>query len=349
MLWLLTAALAQTLVSPDYPAHCQSPQWSPDGAMLSWEVNWLERKSIELYVAPFTGSLGAPRKIQPVSRASSATAGFSTSTSAVHHELSFAPPAFSPFFIYASSGAGQDYDLYLSSGGALSPAPGTDGNPAWSPDGKRIVFSSARTGQGDLYLLAPDGTGALLRLTGDETASELYPAWSPDGKKIAYVGHTSEGDNLWIIDDLAFPAPRAVTKWPHTQTRPAWSPDNRWIAFYSNHTKIDRYDLYVLSVSGGEPVLMDTDVLLNPRGPVWSPDGAHVIYVKADEAKLSPIYASPVSNPAGRKLVNVGTVGNQDIAVVGRADGVWLAVAALGRVGDAVRDFRRVYLGKVVL
>ena len=121
MLWLLTAALAQTLVSPDYPAHCQSPQWSPDGAMLSWEVNWLERKSIELYVAPFTGSLGAPRKIQPVSRASSATAGFSTSTSAVHHELSFAPPAFSPFFIYASSGAGQDYDLYLSSGGALSP------------------------------------------------------------------------------------------------------------------------------------------------------------------------------------------------------------------------------------
>ena len=50
-----------------------------------------------------------------------------------------------------------------------------DGEPAWSPDGTRLVFSSTRTGNGDIYRMNADGTG-LLRLT-TSSGIDLSPAW----------------------------------------------------------------------------------------------------------------------------------------------------------------------------
>jgi Tol biopolymer transport system component len=351
MLFLLISnSFAQaTAASPDYPGHCQAPVWSPDGASLAWEVNYLDRKTIELWVAPFTGTVGTPKKVVVASRGSSSlTEGFSGSSESVTHEISFGP---SSHYVFSWSGPDRDYDLYLEQGANLTRSPDgshyTDDGAVWSPDGTHIVFASSRTGQGDLYLLDLQSGAPPLRLTGDETASELYAAWSPDGRKLAFVGHTPNGDNIYLIDNLSFPTPRAITSWNHTQTRPSWSPDGRSIAFYSNHTDSGRYDLYVAPL-GGTPMLVDTDVVLGPRGPSWSPDGRDLIYVKQDEGRFNPVYAAPISNPMGAKVVATGTVGNLDLAVTGRSDGsVWLAVAAQGKTGDAVRDFRRIYVMKL--
>lgn len=350
MLLLISHALAQAVAaSPDYAGHCQTPIWSADGSILSWEVNYLERKSIELYVAPFSGQTGTPRKVLPASRGqSSLTEGFSTTSESVSHEIAFAPPSMGAHYVYASSGSAQDYDLYLDTGGSVSPMLGADGNAAWSPLGTQIVFTSARSGQGDLYLLdVRNPAQAPLRLTGDETASELYAAWSPDGKRLAFVGHTANGDNIYLIESLDFPAPRPITTWSHTQTRPSWSPDGKWIAFYSNHVRQDRYDLYVMRL-GGTPVLVDEGVVLNPHGPVWTPDSLRVLYVKDDDGHLNPIYSASVETPTSRSAINTQTVGNMDLALTRRADdSVYIAVSALGLSNDAVRDFRRIYVMKL--
>lgn len=345
LIFILSTWAQAVPASPDYPGHCQSPVWSPDGSRLSWEVNYLERKAIDLYVATFNESAGTPRKISPPRPASSSlTEGFAGNDDSVAHELTFAPPSIGRF-IYSSSGTTRDYDLFLDSGGGLAAVPGTDGGATWSPDGGRVVFSSARTGQGDLYLIdMRNPAQAPRRLTGDETASELYAAWSPDSRSIAFVGHTPKGDNVWLIDNLDFPSPRPLTTWSHTQTRPSWSPDGRNLAFYSNHNDPNRYDLYSMSI-GGLPLLIATDVQMNPRGPAWSPDGRYLIYVKQNESAFNPIYAAPISDPAAARAIPTGTVGNDDLAVVRSASGVeWLAVAAQGRVTDAVRDFRRIYV-----
>ncbi len=343
----LALAQAQPLaqrMSPEATGNCQVPNWSADGNQLSWELNFHDRKIVELWVSP--GYAGAtPRRIVPVTRGSSAmTAGFDVAGSeTVAHELSWAPAALKRF-VYASSGSTQDYDLYIDGGGPVAQAAGADGTATWSPDGKWIAFTSARTGQGDLYLLDVAALEkAPLKLTGDPTASELFAAWSPDSQKIAFVGHTQKGDNIYLIDNINFPAPRAITAWEHTQTRPTWSPDGTMIAFFSNHTDINRFDLYVTPVSG-TPTLVATDVALNDDGPAWTPDSKHLIYVKKDEQSFDPVYAAPVRQPSQAKVIATGTVGNGDLDVAKRPDGkVWLAVVAQGLTNDKKRDFKKVY------
>ncbi len=337
----LAAALAIEPASPDYPGHCQSPRWSADGRWLSWEVNYLERQAVELYVTP-AGSVSPPRRVSPAVATGSLTAGFSTTAGrSVTHEISFSPPSLNRF-VYSSSGTTEDYDVYLDGAGTLAPAPGADGGVAWSPAGPQIVFTSARSGQGDLYLLTLGGSAPPLKLSGDPTASEVFPAWSPNGKMVAFVGHSRKGDSLYLIDNIEFPAPRVLTSWPGSQTRPSFSPDGTLIAFYANRDVEGRFDLFVMPVSGGTPRLLAMGVVLNPRGPSFTPDGASIVYVRADDATLNPVWAVPVAEGGKPRMVPTGTVGNTDVDVVRRTDGkTWLAVASLGRVGDAVRGFRR--------
>lgn len=344
-LTFISLALAQAVpATPDYNGNCQAPKWSPDGTQLAWEVNYHEKKQIELYVASYGGTT-PPRKVVPVNRAETTiTSDFVVKApQMVVHEASWAPSALKKF-AYSASGSTQDYDVYIDGIGAIAVAPGADGNVAWSPDGKKLVFTSARTGQGDLYLVELATLEAPpLKLTGDDDASELYAAWSPDSMKLALVGHTDKGDNIYLIDNTDFPAPRAFTNWEHSQTRPSFSPDGTMIAFYSNHTDIRRFDLYMAPLTG-TPTLVATDVVMSSGGPSWTPDGRHLVFVKHDDERFNPVFVAPVRQPSQAVPLGTGTVGNGDVSLVKRADGkVWIAVAAQGRTGDKVRDFKRIY------
>lgn len=340
------ASAAPVLVSPSLPGNAQAPDWSPDGTRLAWEQNDHDKQTVDLYVAT-PGLPGGPRHVVAQARGSSAvTAGFSTSGAGatVTHELSWSPASLARF-VYSANGLGNDYDLYLDTSVPLASAPGADGGPAWSPDGRHIAFTSARSGDGDLYLLDTSApTSAPLRLSGDTRYTELWPTWAPDGKGLAFVGHTTTGDNLYLIDNVDFPAPRQLTAWPHTQTRPTFSPDGTMLAFYSDHTQPGRFDLYVTALTG-TPTLVATDVLLDAHGPAWTPDSRDVVFVKNDSNHFAPVWAAPVAAPATARALDTGTVGNVDLDLVRRADGqVWLALAAQGRTDDAVRDYTHIYV-----
>jgi TolB protein len=70
--------------------------------------------------------------------------------------------------------------------------------PAWSPDGKWIVFSSNRKGNPDLWAINSGGE-ELTQLT-DSPAAETSPAWSPDGGQIVYVSTASGRMQLMLLD-----------------------------------------------------------------------------------------------------------------------------------------------------
>ena len=80
-----------------------------------------------------------------------------------------------------------------------------DGWPMWSPDGKRILFSSNRAGPakiGQLYLVNPDGSG-LQKIT-DGPGSFVQPSWSSDGKRI-FAHQTWETDEFGPVVEFLVP------------------------------------------------------------------------------------------------------------------------------------------------
>jgi hypothetical protein len=72
---------------------------------------------------------------------------------------------------------------------------GEDRDPDWSPDNAKIVFTSSRDGNGELYVMNPDGT-AQTRLTTTPDAHEQTPTWSPDAAEIAY----ERGGHIWKMN-----------------------------------------------------------------------------------------------------------------------------------------------------
>src|SRR5207302_424362 len=98
-----------------------------------------------------------------------------------------------------------------------------DYNPAWSPDGDWIAFTSERNGSADLYRMHADGS-AVERLTNDPSFDD-QAAFSPDGSQIAFVTTRAAGlANVWIIDVKTKKA-RPLTSGMGGDFRPAWSPD----------------------------------------------------------------------------------------------------------------------------
>lgn len=323
-------------------AHAQRPAWSADGTRLSVEANDHAARKVTLHLGPATGPL-TPVK-PPVRASSDLTAGFATTARAVVvHEIAWPPAGFGPTFAYVAANDAQDYDLYLDGVGKIAPSPAADGGPAWSPDGAWIAFTSARTGEGDLYLANTAALEAPPRqLTSLGGASELYPAWSRDGKMLAWVAHSRTGDNLFLLPSLDG-RPVKLTTWTGNQVRPRFSPTADKLAFYANHEDPTRFDLYVVdAASGAEPTLLLRGVVPDAAGPSFSPDGARLVVVRDDADTLDPIVAVPVGGGPAAVLA-LGTVGNGDLAVT-RRDGVaWIAWVAQGRVGDPIKDYKRLF------
>jgi hypothetical protein len=107
-----------------------------------------------------------------------------------------------------------------------------DRDPSVDPQGERIVFSSHRDGNWDLYLLTLK-TGDIRRLT--QTAGfEGHPVWSPDGQWVAFEGNYDGDFDIWILPIDADQSPVQLTNDPAADITPAWDSGGRRIAFISD-------------------------------------------------------------------------------------------------------------------
>jgi len=86
----------------------------------------------------------------------------------------------------------REEDTQLTSGDSQ------DSYSSWSPDGKRIVFVSDRSGANDIWVMNSDGKD-LIQLTNDPY-QDIYPFFSPDGTKIAFTSGRSGGQSIWIMN-----------------------------------------------------------------------------------------------------------------------------------------------------
>ena len=227
----------------------------------------------------------------------------------------------------AFSRLATDYDLWqIDAGGSLRPLAASTFNehsPQFSPDGRKIVFMSARSGASEIWIANEDGSDAH-----QLTLGSLYsgtPRWSPDGRSIAF--DSLEKDGHWNVSviDAAGGQPRRMTRQPGDNYVPSWSRDGRWIYFSS--TRSGRDEIMRMPASGGEP----TQITANGGYTAFeSADGAAIYYAKTDYiAAPNALWRMPIGGGAERQVLE--SVAKRAFAVV--EDGIYY-VLGLGTGSD---------------
>ena len=205
--------------------------------------------------------------------------------------------------------AGTSMVVADANGSSILPlGPGYD--PAWSPDGTKIVFSNTvcdfyyndACSSGGLSVVDPE-TRSLSVIAGGRTG--IQPAWSPDGKVVAFsIISRLGGATLHVASLDGTPATYLVT--PVRAEQPSWSPDGRRIVFTCASAELpgpSRSDICVIN-SDGTGFTRLTDDAAQDGEPAWSPDGSRIAFTTYRFSGVEDIALMTASGTGITRLTN---------------------------------------------
>ncbi len=176
--------------------------------------------------------------------------------------------------------------------------PGMDWFPSWSPDGKRLAFSTERNGSYDIWINDVGGSTseeALLEHPDDGMGPE---SWSPDGQWLVFlrvVGGSNQ--DIWAMPvDGGEPVPLVATSF--REVNPSVSPDGRWLAFMSDES--GQFEVYVTTFP--EPGRRWQVSSAGGSTPRWRGDGRELFFRTGD----GMLWAAAVDGTSD--TLTVGTV-----------------------------------------
>ena len=156
----------------------------------------------------------------------------------------------------------------------------------WSPDGRTVVFNSARKGRLDLYRKNADGSGAEELLYADDM-TKIPTSWSPDGQFLVYTA-TSPNTlaDVWVLPMAQPPGtPTKPFPWLHTrfaEREAVFSPDGKWVAYQSNESGRDEIYAAPFPGPGGKGRRVST---AGGTAPLWP--GKEIFYVGGDNGLMA--------------------------------------------------------------
>jgi serine/threonine-protein kinase len=161
---------------------------------------------------------------------------------------------------------------------------GTDYIPMWTPDGRRLLFTSDRGGAQNLFVQAADGTGSPTRLT--ESANQQgASAITADGTRVVFYEQTpARGRDLRLLTLAPTPHAEPLLETPFDERGGVVSPDGRWLAYESNSS--GRFEIYVRPF----PNVADGQWQVSTAGgvqPLWAHSGRELFYLAPDGVLLA--------------------------------------------------------------
>jgi hypothetical protein len=194
------------------------------------------------------------------------------------------------------------YDLERNVLSPLLPEAGRSFSQTWTPDSRRVVFTSFDAGSPRLYWKAADGSGSPEPLSPGEFP-EFPSSVSPDGRTLAYatVTTTPEKTDLWLLDLGGKRERRVWFETPFKEYGPLFSPDGGLIAYTAEESG-RRPEIYVrpypgpggrIKISGG-----------GGQEPLWSANGSELYYrTWEDDLMVAQIVRSPSLTVSAPRLV----------------------------------------------
>ncbi|MFA6563037.1 MAG: M28 family peptidase [Verrucomicrobiia bacterium] len=178
----------------------------------------------------------------------------------------------------------------------LTDAKGYDAEAAYSPDGKRICFCSARDGDREIYVMDADGRNQH-RVTVDP-GYDGGPFFSPDGKWIVYRHFTPDDTKAEIM--MVHPDgsdKRQVTKLGAMSWSPYFHPGGEWIVFCSNKDGgFANFELYLVRPDGAQLTRLTYRDGFDGL-PVFAPDGRKLMWTSTRAGGKSQLFIADFAEP----------------------------------------------------
>jgi eukaryotic-like serine/threonine-protein kinase len=280
-----------------------TPAFSPDGKVLAF-VRGASSRDVEIYVMPATG--GDPKRLTFDNRS-----GRSLAWTADGHDIVFSLWFYGNLRLWRVPASGgtpeqlavggeggstlaisrpgdrlaysqesRDTDIWrveiTGSGGTRNPtrlisSTRPDYGPQYSPDAKRIAFTSGRSGNNEIWVCDADGQNPV-QLTSFGGPDVGSPRWSPDGRQIAFDSVAAGNRDIFVVGAEEGKS-RRLTEDSSDEVRPSWSRDGAWIYFGSNRT--GDWQIWKAPAQGGKAIQVTQQ---GGREAFESVDGKYVYY-----------------------------------------------------------------------
>ncbi len=272
--------------------------WSKDGYYYVSDGKVRHRTGNRVRTVPFTATLDVVKPVYTRAKRD-------WDSTAPRKALGIVHPTISPDGSRIAFAALGDLYLVSAKGGTpenLTKDAALDADPAWSPDGHSLVYTSDKGGGLPQLWIRDIKTGKDRQFTTIDT-QPLGAAWSPDGTRIAFL----DVDGRWGVAGVCV-ADVATGKITRLQASlgqpgsPSWSADGKYVAIglsykYSNSFREGTNQVWVIPADGkGQPSwqIPEPNMSMDTRGgggPTWSPDGTKMAAIYEGLLKIWPVAA----------------------------------------------------------